>query len=96
VEFDDGDGGVIGDGEDSFAGVCGADAEVVHAACSAEAHFAEGVEAVVSEPVVPGLSVSWRCCFRSGVVGVGRGAATEFTVWSSLVVDVTESVELAL
>jgi hypothetical protein len=55
VEFDDGDGGVVGDGEDAFSGVGGADAEVVHAAGSSEAHFAEGVEDVVAQSVVAGL-----------------------------------------
>jgi hypothetical protein len=44
----------------AFARVGGADAEVVHAAGSAEAHLAEGVEHVVAEPVVAGLSVAGR------------------------------------
>jgi hypothetical protein len=46
-EVGDGDVVVVGECEDAFAGVFGADAEVVHPACSAEAHFA-----VVIEPVV--------------------------------------------
>ena len=36
--------------------VAGADAEVVHAAGAAEAHFAVVVGAVVAEPVVAGVA----------------------------------------
>ena len=41
MEFDDGDGGVVGDREHACAGVGGADAEVAHAA-GAAAEFAVG------------------------------------------------------
>ena len=36
-------------------GVFGADAEVVHSACSAEAHLAGVIEPVIAQPVV-----AWR------------------------------------
>ncbi len=52
VEVGDGDVVVVGEREDAFAGVGGADAEVVHAAGAAEGHLAFGVEAVVAQPVV--------------------------------------------
>jgi len=58
-EGDDGDGGVVGDGQDACSGVGVADAEVVHASGSAEAHLPEFVEAVVAQQVVAG-------CARSG------------------------------
>ena len=51
-EVGDGDVVVVGEREDAFAGVFGADAEVVHPACSAEAHLAGVVEPVVAQPVV--------------------------------------------
>ena len=38
--------------EDAFAGVGGADAEMVHAAGAADAHLAALLEAVVAQPVV--------------------------------------------
>ncbi len=40
AELDDGDAGRVGEGEDGFAGVSGADAEVVHAPGEAEGYFA--------------------------------------------------------
>ena len=52
VEFGDGDVVVVGEREDAFAGVVGADAEVVHAAGAAEGHVASVVEAVVAQAVV--------------------------------------------
>jgi hypothetical protein len=58
LEIDHGDAGVVGDGEDWFAGVDGADAEVVHAAGASEAHLAEVVEAVVAQSVVLGVAVA--------------------------------------
>ena len=45
---------VVGEREDAFAGVCAADAEVMHASGSAEADLAGGVEPVVAQPVVAG------------------------------------------
>lgn len=52
VRFYDGDVGVVAEGQDAFACVRGADAEVVHLCGAAEAHLAFGVEAVVAQPVV--------------------------------------------
>ncbi len=52
VELDDCDLVVVGDGEDLFAGVFGADAEVVHPAGASDAHLVFGVEAVVAQAVV--------------------------------------------
>jgi len=54
VEFDDGYGRVVGDGQDAFAGVDAADAEVVHATGGAQAHLAVGVDGVIAESVVAG------------------------------------------
>jgi hypothetical protein len=70
-EFGDGDAVVAGEGEDAFAGVCAADAEVVHPSGSAEAHLAGGGEPVVAQAVVAGgVSVGGRCGFGGGAVGV--------------------------
>jgi hypothetical protein len=96
VEVDDGDGGVVGDGEDAFAGVGRAGAEVVHAPGASEAHLAEGVKDVVAQSVVAGLSVAGRGGLGEGGVGGGRGAPGEFAVWAVVVVEVAECVELAL
>ena len=43
---------LVGEREDAFAGVGGADAEVVHAAGAAQAHLAFGVEPVVAQAVM--------------------------------------------
>ena len=94
--MDDGDGVVVGDGQDAFAGVGGADAEVVHASGAAEAHFSEWVEVVVAEPVVLRAAVSGRGCFGERGVGGGWGAPIEFSVRPSLVVELAEAVELGL
>jgi len=76
--------------------VGGADAEVVHAAGAAEAHFAEGVEAVVAEPVVAGFVGSGGLGLGQGCVGGGGGPAAEFAVGSVVVVEVAEAVEVVL
>src|SRR5690348_15977966 len=47
-QFDDGDAGLVGDGEDFCAAVGGADAEVVHAAGVADADLAGGVDVVIT------------------------------------------------
>ena len=74
VEHDDGDVVVVGDGEDAFAGVVGADPEVVHAAGASEADVAVDVDAVVAQPVVPGVE-GRRERLRGRAVGVARGGA---------------------
>ena len=68
VEFGDGDVVVVGEREDAFAGVGGADAEVVHAAGAAEAHLAFGVEPVVAQAVVAG---AWPL-LAGAALGVAR------------------------
>ena len=50
-EVGDGDVVVVGEREDAFAGVGGADREVVHAAGATQGHLAGGVDAVVAQPV---------------------------------------------
>ncbi len=97
VEFGDGDVVVVGEREDAFARVGGADSEVVHAAGAAEAHFAFGVEPVVAEAVMPGgVSVAgWRG-FRGGVVGLARCLTVEGSVGAAFVVVLAELVELLL
>ena len=88
---------VVGEREDAFAGVRGADAEVVHPAGAADAHLAFGVEPVVAQPVVAvGVAVGrwerlwgWRGRRRLGCCGAARGGAL-------LVVVLAELVELAL
>ncbi len=67
VEVDDGDGGFVDEGEDAFAAVVRADAEVVHAAGAAEADVAVGVDVVVAEPVV-----AWRGVSAGRAFGVAR------------------------
>lgn len=49
--MDDRDGGLVDEGDDAFAAVVGADAEVVHAA-AAQAHLSCVVDVVVAGPVV--------------------------------------------
>ena len=67
-EVGDGDAVVVGEREDAFAGVFGADAEVVHPAGAAEAHLGGVVEAVVAQPVVAlGVPVAGRERFGLGV-----------------------------
>jgi hypothetical protein len=51
-EVSDGDLVVVGERKDTFAGVFGADSEVVHATGAADAHLAFGVEPVIAQPVV--------------------------------------------
>jgi hypothetical protein len=46
---------VVGEREDAFAGVCGADPEVVHPSGAAEGHLAFGVEPVVAQAEMTGL-----------------------------------------
>jgi len=70
VEVDHGGGGFVGDGEDAFAGVAASDAEVVHAAGSADADVSVGVDPVVAEPVAVGQASFGRECFRGGLVGL--------------------------
>ena len=94
-EVDDGDGGLVGDGQDAGALVGGAGAEVVHASGAAQAHFSFGVEAVVAQPVV-GSVVAGGDCFDGGVVGGLRGASFEGSVGSAGVVVLAEGVELGL
>jgi hypothetical protein len=51
-QFDDGDGGRSGDGEDCLACVSGADADVVHASSVADGDLAAFVDVVVAQPVI--------------------------------------------
>ena len=95
-EFDDGHGGFVGDGEDSFAGVGVADSEVMHAAGSAEAHLSELIEAVVTQAVVPWARAAGGFSFREGSVSSCRGTPVELAVGTMVVVDVPETVELGL
>ena len=86
-EVADGDVVVVGEREDAFAGVFGADAEVVHPASAAEAHLAGVVEAVVAQPVVAlGVPVAGRERFGCGAVGVAWRASVKRAVWALLVV----------
>ena len=56
--MDDGDGGVVDEDEDAFAAVSCSDAEVVHAAGSAETDFSVDGDVVVSNPVVVAVAVA--------------------------------------
>ena len=97
VELGDGDVVVVGEREDAFAGVGGADAEVVHAAGAAEGHLAFGVEPVVAQAVMTGLvAVARRGGFRGSAVGVARGSAVQGAVRAPLVVMRAELVQLVL
>ena len=88
---------VVGEREDAFAGVGGADAEVVHAAGAAEAHLAVGVEPVVAQAVVAwGVPVGGWGGFGGGAVGVAGCSPVQRAVWAVLVVVLAELVELAL
>src|SRR5262249_4397229 len=95
VELDEGDVVLVGEREDAFAGVGGADREVVHAAGAADAHLAFVVEAVVAQPVVAGGAAVGR-------EGVGWGAGGESWVvrcrarWALFVVMLLERVEVVL
>ena len=97
VEVGDGDVVVVGECEDAFAGVRGADAEVVHAAGAAQAHLAVGVEAVVAQPVVAGgVPVGGREGFGGRAVGLSGVLAVKRAVGAMVVVVFAEPVELAL
>jgi hypothetical protein len=88
---------VVGECEDAFAGMLGADHEAVHPAGAADGHLAFGVEPVVAQPVVP-LGVAVACWRGVGgrLVGLARGSSLEGAVRAPFVVVVTELVELAL
>ena len=63
--------------------VAGADAEVVHAAGAAEAHFAVAVDAVVAQPVVAGVADGGGGSrLRCGGVGRCRGEPVQRPVGS--------------
>ena len=88
---------VVGEREDLFAGVGGADAEVVHAAGAAEGHAAFGVEAVVAQAVVAGgVPVGRGEGFGGRLVGLSGGLAVKSAVGALLVVDVDEAVDVGL
>ena len=96
-EVGDGDVVVVGEREDAFAGVFGADAEVVHSACSAEAHLAFVVESVVAQPVVAWcVTVAGWERLGCGSVGVTWRASVKRAVRALLVVVRSELVELTL
>ena len=95
AEVDDGDGGLVGDGEDAFAVVGASDAEVVHASGSPEADLAAGVDAVVAEPEVVSVC-SGGSGFGERVVDLGGGLASEGAVGSVVVVEVGEGVQEGL
>lgn len=67
VEVGHGDGGFVGDGEDAFAGVTAADAEVVHAGGSADADVPVAVDAVVAELVLVGQACVGRVVADGGL-----------------------------
>ena len=69
----DGDGGRADEDEDWLSAVGVADAEVVHAAGSAEADLASGVDVVQADPVVVVVVGGGGGRFWGGLVGVGRG-----------------------
>ena len=71
-QFDDGDAGGVGEGEDFPAVVSGANAQVVHAAGVADADLAALVDVVVTQPVVAAGAGGGRG-LRQGAVGVARG-----------------------
>ena len=97
LEFDDRDVVVVGEREDAFAGVGGADAEVVHSSGAAEGHLAFGVEPVVAQAVVAlGVAVGRWGGLGGCAVGVGWGSAVQRAVWAALVVVLAELVELLL
>src|ERR1700733_8634404 len=77
-------------------GVGGADAEVVHAAGAADAHFALGVEPLVSDPVVSASLPVGRGGLQCGPVCLAWGLAVQRAVGALLVVMLAESVELLL
>lgn len=96
-EVGDGDVVVVGEREDAFAGVVGADVEVVHPAGAAEGHLAFGVEPVVAEAVVAGrVAVAGRGGLRSRAVCLPRRSSLKGAVWAAFVVMVTELIELLL
>ena len=72
IEVDYGDGGFVDEGEYSFASVVGTDAEMVHSACSAQAHLAVVADMVVAEAEVA-FAGSWGVCFRVSTVCVSWG-----------------------
>nr|WP_282826564.1 hypothetical protein [Gulosibacter sediminis] len=94
-EVGDGDGGVVGDREDAFAVVRGADAEVVHAAGAAEADLAVA-DAVVAQSVVRGVGVIAGDRFRGRGEGLGRGVPGEGSVGSAFVVMLAKRGQLGL
>jgi len=97
VQMDDGDGGVVGEEHDAFAAVGGADAEVMHAAGSAEADLPVGADVVVAEPVVAGVGDAARGGgFRGRGVGVRGCSVVEGAVRAAVVVVLAERVELGL
>ena len=87
----------VGEREDAFAGVGGADPEVVHPAGAAEGHLAFGVEAVIAQAVVAGLvAVARRGGFGGGAVGVAWGSVMQRAVGAPFVVVRAELVQLGL
>jgi hypothetical protein len=76
-QFDDGDAGGVGEGEDFPAAVSGADAEVVHPAGVADADLAAVVDVVVAQPVVAAGGGGGSSFGQSpgGVAGVERWTA---------------------
>src|SRR5947209_18163420 len=97
VEFDDGDVVLVGEREDAFAGVGGADAEVVHASGAAEGHLAFGVEAVIAQAVVAGgVRVVGRERFGGGAVDLARRSTVQRAVRARFVVVLAELLQLCL
>jgi hypothetical protein len=68
----------------------------MHPACSAEAHLAFGVEAVVAQSVVLLGLCAGGSGLGGGAIGVARGVAAHRAVGALLVVVLAELVELAL
>jgi hypothetical protein len=88
---------IVGEREVTLAGVFGADAEVMHPACSAQAHLAGVVEPVVAQPVVAWrVSVAGWQRLRCGPVGVAWCASVKRAVRALVVVVRSQLVELAL
>ncbi|HJS97096.1 MAG TPA: hypothetical protein VJ741_22705 [Solirubrobacteraceae bacterium] len=88
---------LVGEREDAFAGVGGADAEVVHAAGAAEGHAAFGVESVVAQAVVAWwVAVAGWGGLRSRAVGLPGRCSLKGAVWAVFVVVLAELIELLL
>lgn len=92
----DGDLVVVDEDEDLPSGVGAADAEVVEFAGTAEGEFAELVDRVVANTVVGAKRLPCGGGFDGRGVGLCGGDAGQGSVWSLLVIDGAEPIELGL